>query len=92
MAVVGVAHKPTELLLAAGARQADVLVVGMVGRELPGVASHLLDQYPHVTVLAIAPDGRQALMHTLRPHTERIHVSSMAELVRAIQVAREPQD
>lgn len=88
--VVGVAIQPAELLLAAGMLHADVLLVGMVGRELPGVASHLLDQYPDISVLAVAPDGRQALLYALRPQIERIQISSTAELVRAIQAAGQP--
>src|SRR4029453_1072191 len=55
--VVGAAAPPTELLLAAGSLDVDVVVVGAPpGSEPPGIASHLLDQYPHLRVLAVAPD------------------------------------
>jgi DNA-binding NarL/FixJ family response regulator len=89
--VVGVAIQPTALLLAAGELRPDVVVVGMVGGGLPGIASHLLDQYPHITVLAIAPDGRQGLIYALRPQVERIDTSSTAELLRTIRAAGRPR-
>jgi chemotaxis response regulator CheB len=89
--VVGVAIQPTALLLAAGELRPDVVVVGTVGGDLPGVASHLVDQYPHITVLAIAPDGRQGLIYALRPQVERIDTSSTAELLRTIRAAGRPR-
>jgi hypothetical protein len=88
--MVGVVAGPAELLLAAGLLHADVLVVSMVGDGLPGVASHLLDQYPHVTVLAVAPDGRRALRCARRPGTESIALAGPADLVQAVRSAACP--
>jgi DNA-binding NarL/FixJ family response regulator len=89
--VVGVAIQPTALLLAAGALRPDVVVLAMVGGGLPGVATHLLDQYPQLRVLAIAPDARHGILCALRPHADRVETSSMADLVDAIRAAGRPR-
>jgi hypothetical protein len=72
--VVGAVPQPSDLLLAAGLLRADVVLVGMVGEGLPGIASHLLDQYPHLKVAAVAPDAQQVLVYTSRPHLIRLPV------------------
>jgi hypothetical protein len=33
-------------------------MLAMVDCGLPGIASHLLDQYPHVRVVAVDSDGQ----------------------------------
>jgi DNA-binding NarL/FixJ family response regulator len=83
--VVGVVSRPTTLLLAAGRLRADVVVVAMFDQGFPGIASHLLDQYPQIWVVAVTIDGRQALAATTRPHTEQIALTSLADLVRTIR-------
>ena len=89
--VVGVAIQPTALLLAAGELRPDVVVVGMDCGGLPGVASHLVDQYPDLTVLAVSPDGRHALGYAVHERVERVDTSSPAELVHAIRFAGQPR-
>jgi DNA-binding NarL/FixJ family response regulator len=91
--VVGVATQPTELLLAAGLLRADVLLVPMVDDGLPGIASHVLDQYPHIKIVAISNDGRQVLLCALRPQVFRIITPSLEELIATIRsVARQAAD
>lgn len=93
--VVGAVPQPSELLLAAGLLRADVVVVGAAGDGLPGVATHLLDQYPHIKVVAVAPEGRQILVCALRPHITRLPVSpeySVEVLVDAIRSATQPRE
>jgi DNA-binding NarL/FixJ family response regulator len=93
IAVVGVASRPTSLLVEAGELDADIVVVAMVDHVPPGVTSHLLDQYPHIRVVAVAPDVRQALVSVMRPHVEPITVSSPADLVRALRsLGAQPDD
>jgi DNA-binding NarL/FixJ family response regulator len=82
--VVGVAERPTSLLVEAGTLQADIVVVTWASREPPGITSHLLDQYPHIRVVAVTPDGRQALVSTMRPHAEHVAVRSPTDLIRAL--------
>lgn len=86
--VVGVAIHPTELLLAAGSLDVDAVVVGAApDGGPPGIASHLLDQYPHLRVLAVASDGRQVLLCDLQSRVVRIPTASPQELARTIQTA-----
>jgi DNA-binding NarL/FixJ family response regulator len=86
--VVGAATHPTELLLAAGSLDVDVVVVGAPpSGEPPGIASHLLDQYPHLRVLAVASDGRQVLLCDLQSRVVRIPIASPQELARTIGTA-----
>jgi chemotaxis response regulator CheB len=90
--VVGVAVQPTALLLAAGALRPDVVVLALAGGGLPGLATHLLDQYPRLCVLALEPGARQGLRYALRPCIDRVETSSSAELVRALKSAGQPRD
>jgi DNA-binding NarL/FixJ family response regulator len=84
--VVGVAATPTELLLAAGTLRADVAVIAAADDELPGVATHLLDQYPDIRVVAVAPEADAALLYSLRPRLDRFSGSPL-ELAKAIRAA-----
>lgn len=85
--VVGVAATPSGILHAAGMLHADVVVVGIVDGALPGVATHLLDQYPDIRVVGVAPEGRTALMYALRPRIDSFSSSSLTELSKAIRAA-----
>ena len=62
-------------------------MVATVDGDLPGVATHLLDQYPDIRVVAVAPEGSAALVYSLQPHTDRFSGSSMAELASSIRAA-----
>jgi hypothetical protein len=88
--LVGVAAKPSALLYAAGTLRADVVVVAAAGGEMPGVATHLLDQYPGIRVVAVAPQAGTALVYALAPRVDRFTGSSPAELVRALRRACHP--
>jgi len=91
--MVGVAIRPTSLLVEAGVLGADIVVVALSGAAPPGVTSHLLDQYPHIRVVAVAPDGRQALVSGMRPYVEHITDASPAGLVHAMwRLGEQPDD
>jgi threonine dehydratase len=85
--LVGLAATPSELLAAAGELDAEVVVVATVDSALPGVATHLLDQYPDIRVVAVAPEGSAALVYSLQPHTDRFSGSSVAGLAESIRAA-----
>jgi AmiR/NasT family two-component response regulator len=87
--VVDVAAQPTTILAAAGTVRADVVVLAAVDGGLPGVASHLLDQYPDLWLVAVTADGQRALVAAKRPQVEEVAVPSLAELVRTIRSAGE---
>ena len=52
--LVGDVSGAIEILLAVGETRAEVVVLGMPGVELPGIAGQLLDEYPQLEVLAVA--------------------------------------
>jgi len=68
MRVVVAENGPVEVLVAAGQTGAGVVILGMDDDdELPGIASHLLDQYPRLTILAVGADSGQVFLYQLRP-------------------------
>lgn len=85
--VVGFAATPVGLLCGAGRLGADVVLLATVDGGLPGVATHLLDQYPHIRVVAVAPEARSALIYALRPGLDTVSGSSPAELTAALRAA-----
>ena len=87
MTVVGDMEDPIDTLLAAERTHADVVVLGMEDDELPGVASHLLDEYPYLKVLAVTPDGRRAFLYELRPELVALGEASPDVLLQAIRTA-----
>ncbi|MEU4713989.1 hypothetical protein AB0F73_10115 [Micromonospora purpureochromogenes] len=87
--LIGVAAGPSELLRAASALRADVVVVAAVAGALPGVATHLLDQHPDIRVLAVTGAGT-ALSYRLRPHLVEFACSTPAELAAAIRANEDP--
>jgi hypothetical protein len=54
-----------ELLLAVGEAQADVVVLGMQQGDLPGIATHLVEEYPHLRILTIRADARRVRVYEL---------------------------
>ena len=87
MTVVGAAAQHTEMLLQAGSLHPDLVLLAMAGDELPGIVSHLFDQYPHLAILAVAADGREGLLCTLQPHVARLPTATPEALVRTIRTA-----
>jgi uncharacterized NAD-dependent epimerase/dehydratase family protein len=82
-----VATNPSGLLRAAGTLRADVVVVAAVEGDLPGLATHLVDQYPDIRVVAVTPEGRTALTYALHPRVDRYVGSNVAELARTVRAA-----
>jgi DNA-binding NarL/FixJ family response regulator len=54
-----------EVLLATGSSEPDIVVLGMSDANLPGVVSHLADQFPHVKILIVDGDGRRTNVYKL---------------------------
>ena len=81
--MVGVETQRSELLRAAGERQADVVIVAATAAGLPGVASHLVDQYPEIRVLAVTGTGT-AWRYRLRPCLDEVGCRTAEEWAAAI--------
>ena len=76
-----------EILLAAGETQADVVVLAMKNARLPGIATHLLQEYPNLKILAVSADGRNAFFCELRPQLAPIDTISWDTLPDVIRAA-----
>ena len=85
--VVNIVNDNFEVLLATGRTQANVVVLGIDETALPGPASYLLEEYRHVKVLAVTPDGRRAFLYELRPHMVPLGDASPDRLLAAIRTA-----
>lgn len=87
MELVGEVRNGVELLLAAGRKHADIVIIGLQNSDPPGIYSHLLDEYPHIKVLAVAPDGHRACLFELRPQKFSIGEASVDRLLAVIRAA-----
>ena len=87
MELVGEVSSALEILLAAGETRADVVVLGMPGIELPGIAGQLLDEYQHLKVLAVNLDRQRALLYELRPQLLLVGEVTPDGLLDAIRTA-----
>jgi DNA-binding NarL/FixJ family response regulator len=87
MEVVGELTGAVGLLMAAGQNHADVVILGLRDPELPGIGTHLLSEYPHLKILGVTVDGRQAFLHELLPHRLPLGEASPAGLLDAIRTA-----
>lgn len=87
MEIVGEVTDGIRLLLAAGEAQADVVVTGLRDSELPGICSHLLNEYPHLKVLALTTDGRTGSLYEFQLHEVPLGEISQQELLAAIRSA-----
>jgi DNA-binding NarL/FixJ family response regulator len=87
MVLVGDLGTSVELLLAAGETQADAVILGLNDTEFPGVASHLLGEYPHLKFVGVSADGRNAYLCELRPWKAELMDVSPQGLLGAIRMA-----
>lgn len=87
--VVGPIHDRAGLSDAVARADAEVVIVGIESREELRAYEDLLYAHSRVTLLALQVDGRQALLYTLRPHTELLGELSPAGLIEAIRAATE---
>jgi DNA-binding NarL/FixJ family response regulator len=85
--VVGDVSDPTEVLLAVGRTGADVVILGIQDTELPGIASHLLDQYPYLKILAVSSERQHVFLYELRPQLVSIGERDAHGLLHAIRTA-----
>jgi DNA-binding NarL/FixJ family response regulator len=85
--VVGVTDSPVETLLDIGSSRPDVVVLGISPADLPGLAAQLVDEYPHVHVVAVTPDARSAFLYSLRPELVALGTASPERLLAAIRAA-----
>jgi hypothetical protein len=54
-----------EVLLAVGETRADAVILWMPEDDIPGIATHLVEEYPHLTILAIRIDAQGIRVYEL---------------------------
>ncbi len=84
MEVVGEILDPIGLLVAVREREADAVILTLKDYEEPGLCSHLVAEYPNLTILSLAADGKTAF---LRPPRREIMAPSMDSIVDALRDA-----
>lgn len=91
MEVVGQVTDALEVLMAVHEAQADAVVLALDGEEIPGLSSHLLAEFPGLTVLGLAAGERLALLEQLCPSRQRIERGDARAVVRRLRHAiRQP--
>jgi DNA-binding NarL/FixJ family response regulator len=84
--VVGSVLEPIELLMAVEDTQADVVVLTLPDSgQIPGICSHLFDQYPHLLILALSPDNTKACVYQQVIAVEELMDISEENLLTAIR-------
>lgn len=66
MELVGEVLEPLDVLVAVREMRADAVVLALEDYEEPGLCSHLLTEYPNLTILGLAPDGKTAFVRSPR--------------------------
>ncbi|MFQ5847554.1 MAG: hypothetical protein ACE5IQ_07780 [Candidatus Methylomirabilales bacterium] len=84
MEVVCEVLEPLELLVAVSEREADAVILDLEDYEEPPLFTHLLAEYPNLTILGLAPDGKTAL---LRPRRQEIADPSETKILDALRHA-----
>ena len=64
--IVGQSTDPIDLLLAVSRSEADVVILDEANSR--GLRSHLLAEFPHLTLLDLSSDGEVAVVEQLYPH------------------------
>ena len=85
MEVVGESDNGIELLLATGQTRPDIIILGVEGSELPGIGSHLLNEFPHIKLLGVTSDAQHLSLYELRPYNGLIGDVSPQGLLEAIR-------
>ena len=85
MQVVAIHNHHADVLAMAARSRARVVVIGSDGAEVENLCERLAVQRPDVGVLAISADGRETVVHELRPY--RVHLGELSppQLVNAIR-------
>ena len=90
MEVVGEALDPLEVLYAVRKTEADVVVTTLPESGEAGISSHLLAEYPELLVLALAPDGSDAMLYRQVLVKESVHGEAFDGLLSVVRQASSP--
>ena len=84
MEVVGEVLDPLELIVAVRETEADAVILALEGSEEPGLTSHLLAEYPKLTILGLPSRGKTAFV---RPGRQEIVDPTGPKILEALRQA-----
>jgi len=87
MEVVGEVLDPLDILVAVREMEADAVILAMRDSEEPGLCSHLLAEYPDLTIVGIASEGESAFIEQRTPQRQQIPEVSGANILTALRHA-----
>jgi DNA-binding NarL/FixJ family response regulator len=85
--IVRTAVGAVEILLAVGEANVDLVLVLLEGDTVPGIATHLLAEYPLVKILAVTGDTRHAVLYEMHPRLVPLGDLAAGGLAGAIRTA-----
>ncbi len=88
MEVVGEVLDPLDILMAVREAEVDAVILALKGSEDTGLCSHLLAQYPDLTILGLPTDGKTAFLRPRR--IEIVDASDQCILDALRQAIRSP--
>lgn len=86
LVLVGRAEGPWAALIDAGG-PVDVVLLGAPGEGPPPLLGHLLQEYPDLRVIALAPAGRASILYWRGLRRRRVPLPSAAALAESIRAA-----
>ena len=91
MEIVGETVDPFDLLVAVKEKHANAVILSVGEAETSGLCSHLLAEYPTLTVLELSFEDGRAFLEQLCPSRREIADPSAASVLSALrQAIREP--
>ncbi len=91
MEVVGEVLNPVDLLVAVRETEADAVILAVKDSGEMGLCSHLLTEYPNLTIVELASDREKAFVGQLCPRRMEIVAPSESKILEALRKAvRDP--
>ena len=87
LAVIDQAGEEETLFATLTRTDPDVVVLELGERGKQQEIAELLRRHPRATVLAVSPDGREAMLYALRPNVDFLYDTSPRGLLDAVRAA-----
>jgi hypothetical protein len=86
MAVVGEVYDSVEILLAVANTEAEVILLDLLDPNVdPGICSHLLMEFPHLTIFALSRDRKHVITYRSSISKQEIQAESDDHILWAIR-------
>lgn len=87
LTVVGHVDNDLDLLMAVKANEATVVIHSWDSPALPGICTHLLHEFPGLTLVGIGPDGDQAVLCEQRITCTPVTIGQPGDLLSTVRRA-----